>query len=287
MVNDQLISRELPIYDMFGNRWPFTIRELMQMKMAAAFTAFATLTVAILVLTDMHGFTSEAGIPLAAFVWTVCLLVYFFGYTALIAAFGALQTITGEFRIWLPIISVIVVTADTFLTELHLRLYTNAPFDPDQIAWELPINILLAFCFEAAYYWLVMPQIFIALRAGSAPTESITIADRTFMLKDLLYVETEEHYLHFHTRHGDHLVRARMKDLLAQMNDEDGIQAHRSFWVSKGAISTLVRHKRGDQLTLIDGTRIPVARARAAQVRAWMADHQQRKAEPLSPRRQA
>jgi hypothetical protein len=80
-------------------------------------------------------------------------------------------------------------------------------------------------------------------------------------------VEAEDHYLRVHTSAGQDLILLRMADAIAELAGEEGMQVHRSWWVARSAI---VDARRGDgraTLTLKDGTKAPVSRTYAAELR--------------------
>jgi DNA-binding LytR/AlgR family response regulator len=52
----------------------------------------------------------------------------------------------------------------------------------------------------------------------------------------------------------------RLRDAIADVQDDQGIQVHRSWWVSRAAVASVRRIGRTAELTLIDGTVVPVAR---------------------------
>lgn len=88
----------------------------------------------------------------------------------------------------------------------------------------------------------------------------------------VLHVQADDHYLHVVTAQGTSFIRGRMKDALARLREADGLQAHRSHWVSSDAVAKVVLRGRDYHLRLKDGTEIPVARSRIAEMRAkgWL-----------------
>lgn len=83
----------------------------------------------------------------------------------------------------------------------------------------------------------------------------------------LLAVEAEDHYLRLHTDKGSDLILMRLADAIGELEGIEGARTHRSWWVAKAAI---VAAERGDgraNLTLKDGTRVPVSPSYAAGLR--------------------
>jgi len=79
-------------------------------------------------------------------------------------------------------------------------------------------------------------------------------------------VKAAEHYLEVYSQSGVEMIRERMSTFLEQVTPEDGIQTHRSHWVSVQTIATL----SGATLSLHDGEKVPVARSRMEAVRDWL-----------------
>lgn len=75
------------------------------------------------------------------------------------------------------------------------------------------------------------------------------------------YMQMQDHYLHVFTDQGDGLVLARMSDAVADLAGTDGLQVHKSWWVSRGAIDQIYLSGRKRVVRLDDGTEIPVGRS--------------------------
>ncbi len=84
---------------------------------------------------------------------------------------------------------------------------------------------------------------------------------------ELLCVKTEDHYLRLYTSAGEDLILFRMKDAVRELQTENGLQVHRSFWVARGAVADV--SKESNKLTLIlkNGIRVPVSNTYAPTVR--------------------
>ncbi len=88
----------------------------------------------------------------------------------------------------------------------------------------------------------------------------------------VLRLIAHDHYLEAFTREKRHFVRARMKDAVSRLNDADGMQVHRSYWVARGEVVEMQREGRDYCLKLKDGSTIPVGRSRIKILRAagWL-----------------
>ncbi|WP_146208684.1 LytTR family DNA-binding domain-containing protein [Azospirillum sp. TSO22-1] len=88
--------------------------------------------------------------------------------------------------------------------------------------------------------------------------------------RELLAVETEDHYLRVHTPAGSDLLLMRMRDAVAELAPLDGLRVHRSWWVARTAVERAARSGTGLTLTLRGGLTVPVARAQRRTVREWL-----------------
>jgi len=84
----------------------------------------------------------------------------------------------------------------------------------------------------------------------------------------LIALSAEDHYVAVLTTRGRQLVLMRLSDAIAEAGGIPGLQVHRSHWVALDQVRDAARQGDGAVLTLTDGSRIPVSRARLAAVRA-------------------
>ncbi|MCW9046002.1 MAG: LytTR family transcriptional regulator DNA-binding domain-containing protein [Alphaproteobacteria bacterium] len=83
---------------------------------------------------------------------------------------------------------------------------------------------------------------------------------------ELICLEMEDHYVRAHTVLGNDLILMRMKDAVTELEGFDGMQVHRSFWVARGAITSVRRSGERGLLTMSNGMEIPVSRTRLRQL---------------------
>lgn len=86
----------------------------------------------------------------------------------------------------------------------------------------------------------------------------------------LLALEAEDHYLRVHTALGSDLLLMRLADAMDELHGLPGLQVHRSWWVSRDAISRV--HREGGRMTLelVNGLRVPVSRTYRLAVRGGL-----------------
>ena len=91
------------------------------------------------------------------------------------------------------------------------------------------------------------------------PTPSVA-ADRNLIF-GLLALQMEDHYLRIHTALGSDLILLRLRDALAELGPERGLQVHRSWWVANGAVASVERSAGRAVLVLHNGLQVPVSKS--------------------------
>lgn len=108
--------------------------------------------------------------------------------------------------------------------------------------------------------------------AASEPSQPMLVVNgRAVPLEWLRWMKSQEHYVEFHCDTDTVTERAPLRDMVLQASGVDGIQPHRSWWVSRRAVDRLARRGGNPVLILTDGTEVPISRHRKAQVEAWLA----------------
>ncbi|WP_161594586.1 LytTR family DNA-binding domain-containing protein [Marimonas lutisalis] len=194
--------------------------------------------------------------------------------------------------------ALMVGVAVALLLHMNYAIASILTGDPDFWRGRLYPDVLRYFLvgvfFEAASAALLMPRLLITLRrraqsaekpgGSSAPAEpeispaltrSIEANGRHFDLGNVLYLKSAEHYVEIVLHDATELVRASLRELTAMLDPCQGVQPHRSYWVSRDAIVGLNRCDGAQFLVLRDGSEIPVSRSRRGEVRNWLSTHVQ------------
>lgn len=79
-------------------------------------------------------------------------------------------------------------------------------------------------------------------------------------------LQSEDHYVRVHGAKGSELLLMRLRDAIAEMDDQFGEQVHRSWWVSAGGIAALEADGRNRTIHLANGETVPVARDSVARL---------------------
>ena len=77
---------------------------------------------------------------------------------------------------------------------------------------------------------------------------------------ELYAISSEDHYLRIHTSLGEEMILMRLADALRELADADGLQTHRSWWVSRAGVAEARRENGKLVLELKSGGEAPVSR---------------------------
>ena len=78
---------------------------------------------------------------------------------------------------------------------------------------------------------------------------------------NIIYLESELHYLKVVTAKGPALILYSLREAANELGEDIGTICHRSFWVAKSHIQTFKKNGRQGQLILQNGDVIPVSRS--------------------------
>ncbi len=309
-IKDNLQSREMQLFDMFGEPPQFTAHEMMMVLRSGVFLKYAAAVVLLLVAFDTHGYR-EAGMPLQAniLIWVVCVAAFVLVYAAVLLGWLALAPGGRSIRLLRLVPNATAMAVVTVMVLAMASGLADLEFSRRVLLQHLPYNIALSYIFETLMFVFILPQAGAALGldlyrrkrpGGEQPVEprsapvvpeqpvqplrgaaeglngtAVVVGGQKFALEQLRYVKSEEHYLRVSAGDSELTLRGRLADLLAQMPQDAGLQPHRSWWVARDAVAGLRRGGQSDVLLLADGTEVPVARGRRAHVRevmqAWQA----------------
>ncbi len=275
----QDVWRGMPYYDVFWHKRHLTRRELHAITASYQSYIYWFLVVAIFMLLDLHQFAARVS-PFALLIYTVSLLVITMAVYLTATALGMwLSRKYSRFFLLYPVVGIVGVTIATYVTEAGMSSVYGGGMSLAHAAEKLPVNILLSLLLETLYINFALPAVVSGMKdkpdadmaEHTKPAcASLTIAGTKFDCKDVIAASAQDHYVSIRTVQGNTLVRARLGDLTGQLNCQNGIQPHRSHWVARCAVVDMVSGQGHKWLVLVDGTRIPVARGRHAEVQRWL-----------------
>ncbi len=85
----------------------------------------------------------------------------------------------------------------------------------------------------------------------------------------LSHFSAQDHYVEIVTRKGRHLNRMSMKDALAMVKKDKGMQVHRSHWVAYDALLALEKQSGRYFAILRNGAQVPVAKNKVEAVQSY------------------
>ena len=88
----------------------------------------------------------------------------------------------------------------------------------------------------------------------------------------ILAVSVEDHYVRVIAEDQSHLVLMPLRDAIALLPPDEGMQVHRSWWVARSAVCAHHRKGRDLRLSLSNGMDVPVSRAMTGPLReaGWL-----------------
>ncbi|MBO9453546.1 LytTR family transcriptional regulator [Tropicibacter sp. R16_0] len=84
---------------------------------------------------------------------------------------------------------------------------------------------------------------------------------------DIIRLHAQDHYVEIVTSEGRALLSEQFGDCLEKLKGLDGIQCHRSHWISLAHVDVVSRKGSAYSCTMSNGDRVPVSRRRYAELR--------------------
>ncbi len=259
----------------------------------------------ILLVSDPSHLFSSVPLPIYGLAWLGAFFLYLSVHAALILGLAALRHLSGRNApaVYWPLISILAYAPTVSAMETVLAWAVGDSLRPLllQRVGYVAVTIIM---FETIFLRFVLPRVmadtelpdhapmppmaamaaaareveiassaFAESDASAAQERKIHIGARPVPLDEVAFIEAREHHVHVRLRHGTLSQRARLSDIVAQTSAEDGVQPHRSWWVSRHSVRELGRDDGKPVLRLTDESVIPVARGRLESVRDWIATY--------------
>ncbi|MCG7522295.1 LytTR family DNA-binding domain-containing protein [Ruegeria sp. Ofav3-42] len=267
-------SREYQILLTNGQVMHFTQRELHTLVRSKRVWMFLVVSLVVIALANPTLFPSIPEYSARLFYWGVSVLLYLL----IIPYWGS--AVNGVWRRYLNVpLPLIVATGPliiglSFLATLFPFMFGDfVPQRGEPLVWtDYLRNLIIGHVIETVgLLWLLPLQRNEESEESSSKEETrfVILTGRSLPLENILMVQSSEHYLMVSTREKTSQYRARMKDFLQQTGETDGIQTHRSYWVSKEEAQELC----GSTVKTRSGGEVPVSRGRLPEVRTWFRLH--------------
>lgn len=152
------------------------------------------------------------------------------------------------------------------------------------VAWQVT-SVLPAAANQAAWMWFAQTVLITLPGAGlyaaalhvaekliprARPSEGPCRLARRLPLSlggEICALQAEDHYVRVFTPRGSHLIHMRLSDAIAELDGQEGLQVHRSWWVARsGAVAGRLKGRQ-PKLLLANGVEAPVARKAAPKLK--------------------
>ena len=124
---------------------------------------------------------------------------------------------------------------------------------------------------EAAVAIAQDPVVDEAVSVPDGPTDTM-LMDRlpAHIRGEIVCLQVEDHYVRVYSRLGSAMILMRFSDALRGLDHLKGSKVHRSWWVADDAVTGFRKMGRTAQLTLSNGTSVPVSQPYLAHaLRLW------------------
>ena len=220
---------------------------------------------------DPSGVRAYVPLWFSIVVWPVAFSIYLFVYHLCLLASAALCSQIKWLRIPTPLLGLIALYPTVSLCETSAELMSGGSYPEDMLS-HMIFYFLSVQALETVFYRFIMPGVREEIEAATT-ARHLVVGGEKIDLRDLHHIEAREHHVHLTLSDTRKLFRARLSDLVAQTQPEDGIQPHRSWWVARDQVVTPERSNGRMTLRLRDDTVVPVARTRMDDVQNWIARH--------------
>ena len=261
----------LSYYDVIGTKSHLTYREMWRIIAHPQTIVFLLAAVSVLILLDAHNYQDVMSMYQTVVLWVICLFTLTGFYIVFVSFFMEVSRQLPKFTLYFPVVGILSMGVNTFLTVYVASLLSGADFVPKNVFDHLPTNLSLGFIFESIFMVFVLPkmQASFEVKPKKDPRE-LVIGGKKFDPSRILLISSQDHYLEVVTVDKNQLIRARLADVTPQISEEIGIVPHRSHWVAKAAVDRFEDKGKSKVLVLNNGSKIPVARGRVKDVRNWL-----------------
>lgn len=295
-----LLAQDLGLIDTMGRRLSLSARTMLVQYRKARTWRYLAMVLGVLLASDPAGTSQRLPVPVYLLGWALGIICYLGGQAALIVSLALLRPRLPRRAIYWPVISALALAPTLLVLERVLGALQGVPDAPVVLDKWLYLLVTLVL-FETIYMRFVYtpapaPEDACAPRAEPEPPEppeSTPLADlphpeapaavpeprvlllgtQPVALSELIYLEAKAHHVCAQLSDRTLTLRARLSDVIAQTQDDDGLRTHRSWWVAHHAIQGLEREDGKPVLRLRSGAAVPVARGRLDEVERWCATH--------------
>ncbi len=292
MLENKFLQLPMRVWDPLGTERVFSTAEAIQATGKPRALVFVGLNCLLLAATDPANHSANLQPPHVMMIWVVLTIVFVSSKILVNLAATLFQTYVWGARVPIPINTLIALGPVMLVSESMAAYFSDDTF-MSQFWQQFVIFYVIAVLLEILFFLFVLPTLgkeytdptngeatsldqetAAALTAATLPPEPqsplIVIGAERVPLSDIQTIEAQEHHVIVTTADRTFTERARLKDIIAQTTAKDGIQPHRSWWVSNRVVCDLVKQQSRHLLRLEDNREIPVARSRVAEIIDWV-----------------
>ena len=271
LVVERLFKTEIRFWDLLGGKMAFDTALFTHVLFHKRTMVFMALCVVTFFAADPSGARSYVPMWFSVIIWPIALVLYLCLYHAVLLGAAALVRSLPRLRIPSPLLSLIALCPTVALCETAADIASNGNY-PQDVLSQLNFYFLAVQGLETVFFKFIMPGVRAEIRTATV-ARHLVVGGEKIDLRDLHHIEAREHHVHLTLTDTRKLFRARLSDLVAQTQPEDGIQPHRSWWVARDQVVTPERSNGRMTLRLRDDTVVPVARTRLGDVQDWISRH--------------
>jgi len=261
-----VLHQPIRLCDTLGMRFDISVAEVWTILRNPRSLLFLGLVLLLLLANDPPGLLAHLSIWSAALLWPLWLTIYLSFYLIGLIVLSRVQMWMPRLIAPMPILCGASMLPTVALSE-QMALVMDDNMDDLLYLPRLVLYYLVVQVVDTLYVHFVLPP----LRVTQTEARTLRIGPHVVAFTDVRFISAQEHFVCAHLADREIMHRARLSDVLAQTTPKDGIQPHRSWWVSRGAAPELVRKDDGkDMLRLRCGTEVPLARGRAGEVASWL-----------------
>lgn len=267
-----VFCRDIELFDIFFGKFTISIPCFIEVLRDAKGRVFIGLGCLLLLATDIVGLRDAVGPAWAFGAWIFFASVY----VAMVMAVLGLLSVFQHFLPRFPYYAFISTSFCVLLVFGIMRISVLAMTDGNHVLSFFPYywKLVVAACVvETIFIRFVLPE-HKSTPAAPPPQDdqnrTLKIRDKQFTISNVLHMNAQEHYIQITTITERTKTRSRLSDAVAQTTPQQGVQPHRSWWVSAKSEPALTTVDAKPVLKLNDGTIVPVAKARQDEVKKWL-----------------
>ena len=133
-----------------------------------------------------------------------------------------------------------------------------------------PVTVIIALIVSVMIYREAMPDDQPGETAQAPALASLIDTVPRSLGDDVIRLHAQDHYVEVVTSAGSALLTERFSDCVEKLKPLEGIQCHRSHWISLDHVVELTRSGSAYSCSMSNGDRVPVGRRRYSELKALL-----------------